>query len=184
MKKEKGFTLIELMTAVSVFVVIMTVSMGAILGVFEASRKTRSIRVVLDNLDFAMEAMTREMRYGKNYHCESDPGASPPFTSVQNCGSGGKLVSFLSSDNIQIAYRIHGTTLEKSEDGGATYISATSPEVTLNSSSFFYVTGAVVGDPLQPRTLIKMSGTAGTQQKTQTDFTLQTLVSQRALDIP
>ena len=58
MKKSKlnrGFTLIELMTAVSIFVVVMTISMGAILNIFDANRKARTLKTVLNNLNLVVE---------------------------------------------------------------------------------------------------------------------------------
>ena len=84
----KGFTLIELMTAVSIFIVIMTVSMGSILSIFDANRKSRSLKTVMNNLNLALESMSREMRYGRSYNCGTD--------SDPNC-SGGTLMSFTSN---------------------------------------------------------------------------------------
>src|SRR3989344_8179976 len=103
-KKQKGFTLIELMVAVSIFIVVMTISMGSIIAVFDANRKSRSLKTVLNNLNLAVESMSKEMRFGRNYHCELSALASPPFTLPQNCAGGGKLMSFLSSHGVQITY--------------------------------------------------------------------------------
>lgn len=174
----RGFTLIEIMTAVSVFAVVMVISMGAILGVFDANRKSDSLKTVMDNLNFAVDSMSREMRFGKNYHC-----GTGTLTTPQNCSSGGTLVSFLSSDGQQIAYRLNGTQIEKSVDGGSTYIAVTAPEINIESLSF-YVLGAspAPANTLQPRVLIKIKGSAGSKAKTKSDFSLQTLVSQRLQD--
>lgn len=177
--KTKGFTLIELMTAVSVFAVVMVISMGAILGVFDANRKSESLKTVMDNLNFAVDSMSREMRFGKNYHC-----GSGTLTVPQNCSTGGGTqVSFLSSGNEQIVYRLTGTQIEKSVDGGLTYISVTAPEIQIESLTF-YVLGAspAPANTLQPKVLIKIKGSAGSKIKTKSDFALQTLVSQRLQD--
>ena len=178
----KGFTLIELMVAMSIFIVVMTISMGSILGVFDANRKSRSLKTVLNNLNLAVESMSKEMRFGKNYHCEEFPTASPPFTTPQNCAPGGKLMSFLSSDNLQIVYKLNGTTIEKSINGGSTYIAVTAPEITIDDLTF-YTLGALTSDTLQPKVIIKIKSHAGTTDIGRSDFTLQTLVSQRVLDI-
>ncbi|MDB5266943.1 MAG: seg [Parcubacteria group bacterium] len=182
----EGFTLIEMMTSVGLFLVVMTISMGAILGVFDANRKSESLKTVMDNLNFSVESMSREMRFGTNYHCETSASALPPFTAPQNCAGGGALVSFLASNGEQIVYRIQGTKIEKSTDGGGTYIAVTAQEITITSLEF-YVTGAVKADSWQPKGLIKIrgraeAGVAGAKLNTRTDFTLQTLVSQRVLD--
>src|SRR3989338_687085 len=99
---KKGFTLIELMTALSIFIIVMTISMGSIIGIFDANRKSRSLKTVLNNLNLAVESMSREMRFGKNYHCGSGTVTDP-----QDCPAGDTLISFLSSNNIQTTYRFN-----------------------------------------------------------------------------
>jgi len=175
---KKGFTLIEMMTAVSVFLVVMTISMGAILSIFDANRKSESSKTVMDNLNFAVEAMSREIRFGKNYHC----GTGGNITLPQNCLSGDSFISFLSSDGIQIVYKLTGSSIEKSVDGGNTYIAVTAPEININSLAFFVVGANPPPDTLQPKVLIKISGNAGTKINTMSGFTLQTLASQRLID--
>jgi prepilin-type N-terminal cleavage/methylation domain-containing protein len=171
----RGFTLIELMTAVSIFVIIMTISMGSITGVFEANRKSRSLKTVLNNLNLAVESMSKEMRYGKNYHCGSGTVTLP-----QNCPSGGTLMSFLSSEGVQITYRLSGQAIEK-QVGSGSFVVVTAPEISIDDLTF-YTLGAGTGNLLQPKVIIKIKSHAGTD-KGRSDLTLQTLVSQRTLDI-
>lgn len=171
----RGFTLIEIMTAVSIFAVIMTISMGSILGIFDANRRSRSLKTVMNNLNIAVESMSKEMRYGRNYHCGSGSVTTP-----QNCPEGGTLMSFLSSDDEQVTYRLSGTALEKQVENGQ-FSPATAPEVVIDGLTF-YTLGAGIGNGLQPKVIVKIKGHAG-QGKGRSDFTLQTLVSQRALDI-
>jgi len=180
-KMKKGFTLIELMVSISIFVVVMTISMGSIVGVFDANRKSRSLKTVLNNLNIAVESMSKEMRFGTNYHCEG-PATAPnaPLTTPQNCTFGGDLLSFLSSDDVQITYKINGSTIEK-QVGAGEFIALTAPEIIIDNLTF-YAFGTTVGDTLQPKVIIKIDGHSGTT-KGRSDFTLQTLVSQRALDL-
>ena len=173
---KKGFTLIELMVALSIFIVIMTISMGSILGVFDANRKSRSLKTVLSNLNLAVESMSKEMRFGQNYHCGSGTVTTP-----QNCPSGDTLMSFLSSDNVQVTYRFNNQTIEKST-GTGDYIPVTAPEIVIDNLTF-YTLGAGASNTLQPKVLIKIKSHSGTTGKGRTDFTLQTLVSERKLDI-
>ena len=172
---KKGFTLIELMTAVSIFIIVMTISMGSIIGIFDANRKSRSLKTVLNNLNLTVESLSREMRFGKNYHCGSGDVTSP-----QNCPSGDTLISFLSSDNIQITYRLNGTAIEK-QVGGEGYIAVTAPEIIIDNLTF-YTLGTGIGNTLQPKAVIIIKSHAGAG-KERSDFTLQTLVSQRTMDI-
>lgn len=181
MKKnlQKGFTLIEIMTAVTIFAVVMTISMGSILGVFETNRKSEALKAVMDNLNLAVESMSREMRFGSLYNC----GLVPPITSPQPCSDGRSSIAFRANDGRTIVYALVGDTIEKSTDGGTSYLPVTAEEISISSLSF-YVLGVLPfgSDSLQPKVLIKIKGTAGVKAADQTDFTVQTLVSQRKLD--
>jgi prepilin-type N-terminal cleavage/methylation domain-containing protein len=171
---KKGFTLIEVMTALSIFAVVMTISMGAILGVFDANRKSESLKTIMDNLNFSMETMAREIRFAKNYNCNT--------VSIPDCASSGNgWINFLSADGKQVYYQLNNTWIEKSTDAGVTFIPITSPEVTITGLRFF-VYGASPTDGIQPRVLMQIKGFAGTKTKTSSSFTLQTLVAQRARD--
>ncbi len=172
---KKGFTLVELMTAISIFAIIMTISMGSIISVFDAHRKSRSLKMVMSNLNLAVESMSKEMRFGKNYHCGSGTVTVP-----QNCSSGGTLMSFLSNDGLQITYRLNGQAIEK-QVGSSAFIAVTASELFVDDLTF-YTLGAGTGNTLQPKVLIRIRSHAGAG-KSRSDFTLQTLISQRALDI-
>lgn len=174
---DKGFTLVELLVSISLFIVIMTLSMGSIVGVFDANRKSRSLKTVLNNLNLAVESMSKEMRFGKNYHC----GSGGTLTVPQNCSSGDTFVSFLSSDNLQISYRINNQTIERRVGLAGEWIAVTAPEIVIDELTF-YTLGAGTADTLQPRTLIKIRSHAGSG-KSRSDFSLQTVVSQRAFDL-
>ncbi|MEK7227696.1 MAG: type II secretion system protein [Patescibacteria group bacterium] len=174
--RNKGFTLIELLTAITIFTVVMTISMGSIVGIFDANRKSRSLKTVMGNLNLAVESMAKEMRFGENYHC----GSSGNITTPQNCSSGGTFMSFLSSDGVQTSYRLSGQILEKEEVGGG-FVSVTAPELLIDGLTF-YTLGAGTSDTLQPKVIIIIKGRVG-GDKGRSDFTLQTLVSQRTLDI-
>lgn len=173
--REHGFTLIELMTALSIFMIVMTVSMGSILGIFDANRKSHTLKAAVTSLNLALEGMSREMRYGKDYHC----GETGTITEPQNCAEGGTYMSFLDSDGVQVIYRLNGTLLERKE-GVSVFLPVTSPEVEIDSFTF-YTIGAGTDNLLQPKVVIVVKAHAGTKQRT--DFILQTLVSQRVLDL-
>ncbi len=182
---EKGFTLIEVITALSVFAVIMTISMGSIVGIFDANRKSESLKTVMDNMNFTMEAMAREMRFGKNYHCGS---GSPtiPFSCPTGNNGANTLMSFIDQSNNQITYTLVGSGIQKSSSAaqGGTFIEVTAPEVTITNLRFFVV-GAesyASGDRQQPRVLMFIQGYAGSKPTSKTTFTLQTTVTQRLRD--
>src|SRR3989344_2766515 len=96
-KMKRGFTFIELMVAVSIFIVVMTISMGSIINVFDANRKSRSLKTVLNNLNLAVESMSKEMRFGRNYHCSSGTVTIP-----QNCNDNSCQSAFLSTYSLRL----------------------------------------------------------------------------------
>jgi prepilin-type N-terminal cleavage/methylation domain-containing protein len=173
---QRGFTLVELMTSLSIFALVVTVSLGAILGVFAANRKSRALKTVVSNLNLAVEDMSKEMRYGRNYHCGSGTVTLP-----QDCPGGDTSVSFLSSDNLQVSYRLNGTTFEKQLGISGEWLPVVSADVVIDSLNF-YVTGSTDADSSQPKTLVNFKGHVGSGQG-RSDFALETVISQRALDV-
>lgn len=177
LNNQKGFTLIELLTALSIFAVIMTISMGSILGVFDSNRKSRAMRSVMANLNLAVENMSKEIRFGRVYHCGSGNASLP-----QNCPGGSSTLSFLSEEEVLITYNLNSSNvITKEIDSDNDLISLTAPEVVIDEL-YFYVLGADTNNTLQPKVIIKLKAHAGSG-RSRTDLTLQTMVSQRELDI-
>ncbi|TAL48937.1 prepilin-type N-terminal cleavage/methylation domain-containing protein [Patescibacteria group bacterium] len=169
-RHKQGFTLVELLVAVSLFLVIMTISLGAVISVLNAGRKSRAIKDVMTNLNFALEVMAREIKFGKNYGC-----------SIALCSNGDSQISLTSSAGASIIYRLNNNKIEKSTNGGSTYLAVTAPEITVQNLKF-YILGYQVSDGAQPRVLIMIRGYGGNKPSAQSSFILQTTVSQRELD--
>lgn len=183
-RASRGITLIEIMVATALFSIVMLISVGSITAINDANKKAQLTRTVMDNLNFAMENMARNLRVGTTYHC----GATGSLTAPLDCPSGEKEIAFegyrgsSSNPDDQIIYRLNTATnqIERSVDSGANYIVITSPELTIESLSF-YVTGTASGDGKQPRVVISISGSATFKAAVST-FKVQTSVSQRRLD--
>ncbi len=120
---------------------------------------------------------------GSKYHC----GTNGTLSSPQNCFNGDNFFAFepnggdTGTIDDQVIYRLNNSQIEKSIDGGASYLGITAPEIVIDTFNF-YADGAVSGDGKQPRILLILSGHAGAG-KTQVLFNLQTAISQRLLDI-
>lgn len=152
-------------------------SMGSILGIFEANRKSRSMKTVMSNLNLALESMSKEMRYGHTYHC----GAAGTLSAPLSCPGGDNFIAFIMSDANSMYYRLNNGAIERYLGGSGGFVPITAPEVTIETLTF-YVTGTGTGNTLQPKVNILVRGRAGAGGE-QSSFTLQTLVSQRKLDI-
>ncbi len=189
---DKGFTLIELLIATAVFVAIMTVSLGSVVSILDAGRKARSLKSVMTNLNFTIEVMSREIKFGTHYHCTQDGEVVVFPPSPQNCTSTNglvaqKAISFVTSEDVDVIYKLVGTQIQKSIDGGVTFLGVTSPEIVIQDLRFFvfnsFSQASTDPDEAQPRVTILVRGYAGERPSSQSNFMLQTTVSQRIPDI-
>ena len=182
--KQNGFTIIETMIAVSLFLIVVVIGIGSLLNTTSLNRKSQDTRSIMDNLSFIMEDMSKNLRTGYDYHCSNSlSNLSTPLS----CASGGGIISFKSSsDGSQWVYEILSDgTLQKSVSGGiaGTFVVLTPPEIIIDPASGFLVTGAETGDNLQPFVTIKLIGTITSENNVVTPFSLQTSISQRLIDI-
>lgn len=65
--QKKGFTLIEIMVAVSIFVIVAFIVTSTLLAILDASRRANKIRLIVDNMNFALDSMTIKMKFGTDY---------------------------------------------------------------------------------------------------------------------
>ena len=186
----KGFTLIELLVAVGIFTIILTMSLGAIVSIISASKKARTLQTAINDLSGSMEAMAREIRFGKDYGCVAI-GSGDCTTNT-----GSNIIHFRASDGSAESYRLQGISVErclkpKSKNlnsplpsscaTGDNYYSVTPSEIRI-SSLWFTIQGASdSGDYslVQPRVIIVVQGNVidGDQN---TKFAIQTTISQRS----
>lgn len=180
---KNGFTLVEMIIAISLFGIVVSISVGSLLGLFDANRKSQSLASVLNNLNYSIENMTRIIRFAKSYHC--DINQALPVTSPRNCGGGANPAAdsiAVTNGAVTTIFRLNGSKIQISTNGGTTYSDMTSSEVTITNLKF-YVYGSTPGDASQPYVLITIGGYAGSKPSSRSNFDIQTIVSQRPLDI-
>lgn len=183
---QKGFTLIELLVSVGIFTVVMVVALGALLSISEADRKAQTLKTVTNNLNFALDNMSRSIRTGNTYHCGSLSGG--------DCTTGSTFFAFDANDGNQRVYRWSSAgcpntlgCVERSTDGGNNYYAITAPEVVIlnpsgGSGLMFYLVGSIPGDVWQPRVTITLRGYVQVTAAQRSNFDLQTTVTQRLYD--
>lgn len=189
-KSNTGFTLIEIMVAVSIFSLVMMVAIGAVLAIVSANKKAQALSSVMTNLNFALESMVRDLRTGNTYECGDGPAETPTPT---DCAGGGDIfITFYSSQYanedgsssvVSYGHEGGGITKYTNIDGEERSYPLTAAEVEIESLRF-YVQGTDDEDELQPRILVVIKGHTGGVGQVQTDFSIQTTVLQRKLDIP
>lgn len=69
--KQLGFTLIEMIVSLAVFAGVITIAVGALLVLVATSNQLQQDQNIMVNLSFALDSMTREIRTGTNYYCET-----------------------------------------------------------------------------------------------------------------
>ncbi|MFA5840700.1 MAG: prepilin-type N-terminal cleavage/methylation domain-containing protein [Candidatus Paceibacterota bacterium] len=199
-KNKNGYTLIETMISISLFLIIVMEGMGALLNANLLHQKSQNMRSVVDNLSFVMEDISRNLRTGYSYHCitGADDLTNLGVKSGNSCwgiafdyqghqdGLNDKWIYEIVSENrggITVYY------IRKSINSGATWVQLTPDEIAINTTaSSFTITGAEppnadgTGDHQQPFVTIKLVGSI-TLKNIVSPFTLQTSVSQRVVDI-
>jgi len=189
-----GFMILEFLVAVGVFTVLITISLSVLLSMFDAQRKAVSLQNTQDNIRFAFEHMTKEIRTGRLFHCDQNQNVVNP-ENPKDCpySNGGKSFSFLSlPSGDTVTYQVVNNQLVKSLTGnrpcwnsgvdmtpGLNCQILTSPEVVIINDINFYVDGAT--DDGQPRIMIILDAQT-TDPTGSTRFTVQTTVSQNYLD--
>lgn len=198
--KQSGFTLIEILVSTTIFIIVMVMAMGALLSVSAASRKAEAVKTVMDNLNFALDSMTRSIRTGDTYNCGS--GSSPPSSPTPtDCPAGGTylvfqadasaqtgcttgsscVVTYCLGDAISVLCGNTGTSILRNINNSG-LVAITAAEVTIDKLTF-YVKGAPRGDSIQPKTTVTISGhTKSSGTAPDTTFNVQTTVTQRIYD--
>lgn len=181
--KNSGFTLVELMVSTTIFIIITISSIGALLVLMGATKDSRGLRFAMDNVNFAMESMTRSIRMGIDYNCSADYNAL-----YENCASGNNIITFTPqagtvSGSDKITYKLSERndythtikrcvgSLEKS------CIDIVSSDVNIEVLRFF-VEGSDPADAIQAKVYILLKGSVVVKGK-KTSFMIQTLASQR-----
>jgi type II secretory pathway pseudopilin PulG len=191
----RGFSLIEVLVSLSIFMVVVTVSVGALMALITGSARARNTQSVMTNVSFLLDSMTREIRTGNDYFCgtpASLPTVTAPTVRTQNCtnatgfsfNEGGRsLTQGLTTR--RIAYRLNGTAIEQRIGAGLWY-PVTAPEVSITSLRFD-ATGTDRNDASgrAPTVTIFIKGTGGVAATdgSQGDFNVQATVTQQLLDI-
>lgn len=163
-QEKGGYTLVELIVAVGLFALIMTLASGAYLLMIGINREVQGTATGINNLSFALEDMTRSIRTGTLYS-----------------GAIGSTFSFTDASGQSVTYNLSNAAIQKS-NGGGPWITLTDPSVTV-TSLMFYPVGTTLGDGEQPRVTMVVSGTVSSGHGRTEPFTIETGATMRGTDI-
>ena len=180
-KKQKGFTLVEIIIAVGLFATVATLAMLSLLAIIDANNRAKGAKILVNNLNAALEQMSRELRTGYRYTCSSSSGVTP--TLPADCLEGRSNLSYIDKNGDSVYYRLDSTdgkkTIQRKINTG-NWIKLTSDDVSIENLKF-YVRHTGLNDGKQPRVLITVKGTKIFGPAKQVSFDLQTGISQRLL---
>lgn len=205
-----GFSLIEVLVSLSIFTIVVTISVGSLLVLIDANAKSQSMQVVMTNLNFTLDSMTREIRTGDGYFCASE-NALPQFDAnetapaVRDCDNGDVAFSFregavdviAETGSRRIAYRLvddatgAGQIQRRLGDGvgesNGGWFPITAADVDIETLRFV-VTGSdrfydPAADTQTPVVTIFIAGTVRQGEVSGSAFSIQTTVAQSSLDI-
>jgi len=169
----RGYTLVELMVSVGLFAMVVLLTSGAYLMMIGISRQAQSITTGINNLSFALETMTRTIRTGTDYSCDS----------IGDC-TAGTTFSVINSNDKTVEYSLSSGNTIMQRIGTGALVPLTDPSVKV-TSLIFYASGTASDDDLQPHVTIIVSGEVpygpGPEQKK--SFTIETGATMRGTDI-
>jgi len=155
-----GFTLIEMMVSVSIFAIVVMISMTAILSVVDSNKKAQSLKSVMNNLNFALETMTRSVKTGTSLSVSAD----------------NKSISL--SDQYSgkyTTYKLNEKRLVRSD--GSSEQPITAPEVEIDNLTFIDDLSYAGGT--QPSVIMVIQGTVKANERISSKFNIQTTITQR-----
>ena len=193
-KNQKGFTLIELMVSRTIFTVLAVYGIGAVLTAMSQHALSQNMSNAMDNLNFVMEDMSRNIRLGTNIHCFA-PGESGTGTdgsgnvsvSPQDCriGVGSNKIVFQGITGSAITYFFDSSSgvvqVKKIVGNNPAQVITPAYIIIDPTKTGFIVYGSPQGDGLQPVVNITIAGKV-TYKGIDSKFSIQTSVSSRPLD--
>lgn len=167
LKPNEGFTLVELLVAMTLFIAVIGISAGSFIQILKTQRTSVSLIAANNNTALTLEAMTKEIRTGKGFSIESN-------------GDTNDLL-FTNAQGLAVAYRWNSTAkaLEKSVDG-TNFKKLTADNVLINSASFTLFQGSA-DKPFPPRVTITLAASATGLSFNTSVINLEMTVSGRAM---
>ena len=194
---KKGFTLVELLITVGLFVIIITIAVGGFTNAIRTERQVSSLISAQSNISLVLEQMSREIRTGYLF-CHT-PGATTPSSSCDDADPSDPVgtqcqvdpstntwtcpaLDFYDAESNHINYSWAGGQLMESINGGAP-LSVTGDTIAVKYLRFTLF-GQTEGDNWPPRVTIAIGvAPSSTDQGVAGDvINLETTVSSRIID--
>lgn len=176
-KNSRGFTLIEMTVSLGLFTIIMFIATSAFLSIVNIDRKSRAVRIATDNLNIALEDMSRRIKTGSTYYC-----GSPDTGGVGDCPAGNSTFFFTGQDGLRVNYTLTNGAIWRAI-GSNPSVQVTSSEINITGLKFVVSGSAPLSslDQRQPMVVIVIDGSLGTGTVSSA-IKIETLITQRVYD--
>jgi len=173
----RGYSLVELIVSIGVFTIIAMIASGAYLIMINANREAQAITTGINNLAYALESMTHNIRTGTNYDCT------------------GTVFTFTDSSNVDTRYSrsaVGGSIMLEQKVSGVWQpaIRLTDPLIRIDRLDFLCngsedPYSAVGGNIIQANVTIVVRGivSAGPGASKDRDFYVETMATMRSPDL-
>lgn len=199
----KGLTLVEILVVLGLFSGVATLALGALFNTQSINNKLIENQAILDNVNLSLQTVTRDIRYGTDFHCSSSiVTATTTRKSCDYPSGGGTVLSFRSTDSVndddRVTYYVQDGILYKRENpfGSTPFTYQMTAGDVYITHFHLYVDGAYATDPAlsadgvsvdfsQPRVTLLVLGRSKPSRRTSepATFNIQTTISPRLLDI-
>ena len=185
---KSGFSLVELLVATSLFILVVSIASASVLSMLAATKQVKSSQSVMDELEFIMEELTRNLRTGSNYFCYQFYSYLNATTDTSDCESNspGSVIAFVPQSGVsKVVYSFNNNQLKRSINNGVgTYQSMNSDNLLIKDFNVlaFGTDRSINGnrnDVIQPRVVITI---IATDSQGNNETTVSTSITQRKLD--
>jgi prepilin-type N-terminal cleavage/methylation domain-containing protein len=163
-KKNRGFTIVELLVSMTLFLIVTTIAVGSFVRALRAQQAIVGLIAVNDNTSLTLEQMAREIRTGIDFSTQGEDA-----------------LIFTNTFEEQVTYQVRNNRLER-QSGTTAFIPLTASNIRVVDIGFYLMTTDAHGNAIAPRVTITM--TVGSTKRDIKDITttIQTTVSPRVIN--
>ncbi|MBN2197881.1 prepilin-type N-terminal cleavage/methylation domain-containing protein [Candidatus Wolfebacteria bacterium] len=165
---KRGFTIVELLIAMTLFVVFIGISTGSFIRILRTQRLITSLMEASSNASLTLEQISREIRTGSEFNV-----------------IGENELRFLNTEGVATIYRLKDKSIEKgagSDFDNIVYKKITADNIKINNFNIFILENDL-DNRFQPRITIGLSVAVDYEQIKNITINIQTTVSSRVLGI-
>ena len=171
---KKGFTLVELLVSMTIFLIVMVSIIDLFVSGIKIQKKSLALQTLSDHTSYAVEYMSRKIRMAKK---DLSGTYIPTGCNFENVTNGIRFLNYGKEDQWFI---LDNGQIKEKKDDDPDFTALTSDNFQVNKLSFG-LSGECQADNLQPRVTIVIE--VQTKEVEPQILNIQTTISQRDLDV-